>query len=323
MSARIIGNEPGLFSLADMFAFAAGAIGHLELVAENGDPHAKAKTAHGRMLLENLRIGAMQESRAIIDHAITSLLWGQSGFQVVEVDEKLAASLASTDLGGLEPKLPWPTYVVKLPAWCVCEGFDGLPERLTFAVLSTYQNVGDPRVRIDAFGERQTSIATVYKDLAKLAKGLELDDVTEYDGPRDKPKDYADKAIAQLIARLCVGVAVEMEAAPKFAKRRAALLSERFTMRDKAAGHAAATWVLSRPVKIDCCKAVEEELEAVRQGHARGPLRVRTLVRGHWKRQVCGPKRADRKVIHVEPFWRGCKDAPIPIRPHVMGEETS
>lgn len=43
---------------------------------------------------------------------------------------------------------------------------------------------------------------------------------------------------------------------------------------------------------------------------------VRTLVSGHWKMQACGPRWTERKLIRVEPFWRGPMDGPVtnPIR---------
>lgn len=41
------------------------------------------------------------------------------------------------------------------------------------------------------------------------------------------------------------------------------------------------------------------------------PLLVRTLVSGHWKMQPCGPKQSERKLIRIEPFWRGPLDAPV------------
>ena len=39
-------------------------------------------------------------------------------------------------------------------------------------------------------------------------------------------------------------------------------------------------------------------------------LTVRTLVTGHWRRQVCGPRNTERKLIFVRPFWRGPEGAP-------------
>jgi hypothetical protein len=49
---------------------------------------------------------------------------------------------------------------------------------------------------------------------------------------------------------------------------------------------------------------------------ARGPLVVRTLVAGHWRNQVCGAGRQERRLTWIEPFWRGPESGPIsnPIR---------
>lgn len=43
---------------------------------------------------------------------------------------------------------------------------------------------------------------------------------------------------------------------------------------------------------------------------------VRTLVQGHWRNQACGPKFSERKLIWIEPFWRGpdLAEATNPIR---------
>lgn len=48
----------------------------------------------------------------------------------------------------------------------------------------------------------------------------------------------------------------------------------------------------------------------------RGPITVRTLVTGHYRNQVCGIGRQDRKRIWIQPFWRGSSEDPEsnPIR---------
>lgn len=40
-------------------------------------------------------------------------------------------------------------------------------------------------------------------------------------------------------------------------------------------------------------------------------ITVRTLVSGHWRNQPCGAGHLDRKVIWIEPFWRGPEAAPL------------
>jgi hypothetical protein len=40
-------------------------------------------------------------------------------------------------------------------------------------------------------------------------------------------------------------------------------------------------------------------------------LSVRTIVRGHWRKQHYGPRMSEKKVIWIKPHWKGPKDAPI------------
>ena len=41
---------------------------------------------------------------------------------------------------------------------------------------------------------------------------------------------------------------------------------------------------------------------------------VQTYVHGHWKRVAVGAGRAQRKLVHIQPYWRGDPDAPISTR---------
>jgi hypothetical protein len=52
-------------------------------------------------------------------------------------------------------------------------------------------------------------------------------------------------------------------------------------------------------------------MESAESTDAGGKLFVRSLVAGHWKMQPCGEGRKDRKLIRIEPYWRGPLDAPV------------
>jgi len=47
-----------------------------------------------------------------------------------------------------------------------------------------------------------------------------------------------------------------------------------------------------------------------------GPLTYRTIVRGHWKRQVSGEGRSERKTIWIRPYVRGSEDLPQALIGH-------
>jgi hypothetical protein len=77
--------------------------------------------------------------------------------------------------------------------------------------------------------------------------------------------------------------------------------------------------LVGRPIDVDCRKAVQAYIDGSADQHA--PPSVQTLVRGHYKRQVIGVARSGRKVIWVEPYWRGPEDAPILARPYKIGKD--
>jgi hypothetical protein len=68
---------------------------------------------------------------------------------------------------------------------------------------------------------------------------------------------------------------------------------------------------------LDCRPAVHRYMG----GSASAPPAVQSIVRGHFKRQVVGISRAGRRVIWIEPYWRGPEDAPILARPYKIGPQ--
>lgn len=45
---------------------------------------------------------------------------------------------------------------------------------------------------------------------------------------------------------------------------------------------------------------------------------VQFLVRGHWRNQVCGAGRADRRYIWIEPYWKGPEESRVLLRTHFL-----
>jgi hypothetical protein len=77
------------------------------------------------------------------------------------------------------------------------------------------------------------------------------------------------------------------------------------------------TFNLGQPVVID----LREKVAGYIRGE-RSKAEVRTLVRGHFKRQHFGKGNEHVKVIWREPFWRGDEGLPIVApRPHVIKAE--
>jgi hypothetical protein len=77
--------------------------------------------------------------------------------------------------------------------------------------------------------------------------------------------------------------------------------------------------IIGRPLSV---KGFAERIREYCKNGSHVPA-FQVLVRGHIKRQVVGVGRTGRKVIWIEPYWRGPEDAPILARPHLIGEKTS
>lgn len=72
--------------------------------------------------------------------------------------------------------------------------------------------------------------------------------------------------------------------------------------------------VCGRPITVN----LRDMVHAQARGETRrsAPSMFQACVRGHYKRQVIGVGRSGRKVIWVEPYWRGPEGAPLLVRPY-------
>ncbi len=170
-------------------------------------------------------------------------------------------------------------------------------------------------VRIDAYSSCGVSVHSCFEDLDALAEKDRACNDGYVHGPLDLHMVSMDERANQMIYRLLVGLMLELERSPpgsEHAPRR----PRRFAMRKGKS--VASHWALIRPVTVDCRASVRE---FVAMGGS-APT-VRTMVRGHWKRQVCGPGGTDRRLVRIEPYWRGPEDGPVAVRSHVVGRVTS
>jgi hypothetical protein len=64
-------------------------------------------------------------------------------------------------------------------------------------------------------------------------------------------------------------------------------------------------WRLGQTIKLGLQH--KAAIRGMLRGERSGPA-VRFMVRGHWRNQPCGPGKKDRKLIRIEPFWKGPTD---------------
>lgn len=133
--------------------------------------------------------------------------------------------------------------------------------------------------------------------------------------------DY-DKQTMALIGRLIINVCLAVSDPTKVKPIGAghAQWQSRSSMKGarRAPFPSCRTFQVGTPVKHD----FREHVRAFARGE-RSKLSVQSLISGHFKMQPHGPQRSLRKLIWLEPYWRGPEDAPIPLRPHLLGAQSA
>jgi hypothetical protein len=236
------------------------------------------------------------------------LAWTMTGFQRVVVGHKLAASLMATHAGEDPDVLacaPWDAYTIEIPPEVMRVSLAGLDGSLD--VVAVWRHRPEAIARFVALS-RGSDIAIA----GKLAFPLPEFEHWSVELPREE-ETLVIRA-RDCLARLIVGTELEMTDrslvhAPPTATHRA-------TADSKAPS---GVHRLLREVRIDCRSALASYLA----GQRRASPSVQTLVRGHFKRVAHGAARAERKWVHIEPYWRGPEDAPLAIRPHRLPDGAS
>jgi hypothetical protein len=222
---------------------------------------------------------------------------------MVEPSHRLAASLMATnvphDASALDISMPWSCFAFYVPAGLISDA-----TRLAFVVKRSSDVIG-----MLSFGTFLHLGAE--PSLTSWAQHERVNDIGDFTAEETQRSDRE----TLMFGRLLVGICAEMgthrpskEHATRNSGPKKTSQARQFT-----------TFKLSRDVRVDVRKAVRDYVEGRTN---RGPT-VQILVRGHWKSQVHGPERSQRKMIHVEPYWRGPEDAPVAVRVHRIDERPS
>lgn len=271
------------------------------------------------------------ELRDPVARGITGALYhlARSAFPTVVMSTALAASLCATSAPGIVPEWPFEALSIRLPdrllpvvepdgteTWLehvlLCR--DPIDLAIPLSVVSEAAGNAadnDPRfgaerrIWVRAMSTRGTMfghMANYTSDLAKEWRHVQFDGGSIEQEP-------IDRRSMDMVGRLALGVLLEFEREEHRAKRASGP-----NKRDRRGPPRAWVFQFCRGVKCDVRAAVTDYC----RGGGSSPS-VQTLVRGHWKNQVCGQARTGRKRIHVEPYWRGPEDAPIAVRATKIG----
>lgn len=240
-----------------------------------------------------------------------ALAWCESGFPTVTVGHRLAASLMCTSYTDDVRQLvhaPWPCFHLAVPTGVLQQEAD----------LLVWSQPGGVRVLTFLYAPFIASASSLLIEtehqVGDYAESDSINDIKYVTLETDPIPDNTELTVreARLRGRFLVGACIELDM-PKI--RETIVLGPRYKTGINRRGEPA-SWVfqLSRPVTID----LREQVRSYVTGARGGTLSMQHLVRGHWKRQPVGPERLDRKWIHIEPYWRGDENAPLPLRTHVV-----
>jgi hypothetical protein len=233
--------------------------------------------------------------------------WAQYGFNVFELTHGLSAGLLLTDPGEYDHeqfKLPFPALLIRIPPGTIPVWGVG-QEMVWAASIWTYlyeDTEGDPSIRVTL----RTNVGTDLWFRRKL-KALYLDTrpfcpLISPGASMAKEDDISfDRAI-----RILRNLASWLQSTGGMEKRSTQSRPPR--KKGEPEPVSANTWVLGKEVKLS--RELREAATEIAQGSKREgwELRVRYIVRGHWRNQAHGPNRSLRRQQWIEPFWKGPED---------------
>lgn len=261
--------------------------------------------------------------------------WARDGFPVIQMPHTYTAALlvtrASEDVVE-QVRPPFDSFLIEVPDGLIF--LEDKPNHSLAAVayLLVYK-LENPKVHEGwswGYHAYSRSGFNLFRYGVRAAELLPPDIPDVLPGVVDRPRNDdrgpfsydltdQDKRAMALIGRLIVNVCLAFSN-PENVKARPTPTRHRITAKlsGRPSVPAARTFVLGKPVVHD----FRAHVRAYSEGASRAPVSVRIVVAGHWKHQPYGPGLSLRKVIWVEPYWRGPEDAPIAIRPHVIERET-
>lgn len=225
--------------------------------------------------------------------------WAACGFPLVEPSHRLAASLMSTSVPAEHAEeflaMPWRSFAFVVPSGLI----------LDEPCLALAGRAADGRVGMMSFATgMQIGTEPSLVDWNRIAFVNADGDWTDID------VDRAERE-ALMFGRLLVGLCAELTA-----HRPAAPIS---TQAGKRSGRQREDslpkiFKLTRNVSVDVRQSIRDFIDG---RAAKGPT-LRVLVRGHWRLQPCGAGSESRKMIQIEPYWRGDEGAPVAVRSHIV-----
>lgn len=239
--------------------------------------------------------------------------WAQCGFVTLDaIDDAYAAALACSDPGELDPAdIMMPArstmFMLRLPgAWgAICSYQE--PDLIAVAPRMARRRAF-MMVFMHDQGMLYLGASTMWDVLCGKIVTCERGSETDI-----LPIDDAQTRLLEAARRLVLGLILAYPVKSNWTYEGVRLARVK-KLRGHEPSHRLA--ILGRPVRTD----VREGLRRFLGGEGKSPT-VQFLVRGHYRNQPHGPQNSKRKIIWIQPHWKGPEEGLILARPHAIGPE--
>lgn len=296
--------------------------------AKHGEPPGLQAMQDGtRFGVREMYVSSTTHKRLIAEAVgVFAVTWAQHAFQKLQTSHTYAAALMCSDasrdvLNDLE--LPWLAFMVHVPNGMLTLKEDGKTVDFTRCLVVTCPEplAGEPGASLVLYDPSTESASRILLHGGDSLGELLFDEPEAFMGSDEDGGSALERNVPRvqrifaMAKRLVAGLVLAMQNADNFKTRSVAARTSLRKRENPEPAHRVT--VIGKPLRIDCRDSVRKYLDATTRSHA--PPSVQTLVRGHHKRQVMGVARSLRKVIWVEPYWRGPEDAPILTKPKKVG----
>lgn len=264
-------------------------------------------------------MGLVYRSALMIPHEQMRIMWAarwvDQGCPRFVVEGPFAALLMSTDAGPEVAEMvvpPWKSFLIEIPLGLLpC--YNDRTEKTIYLNRLCVQHVvtsdghpvwnlvveGEDGLQLWRHGVRTEQLLQVDREDA-----WQREDASEFLQDMGTQDERNLLMAGRLVVSLCLALSdPTVQREQKKTKGRGV---SKFRL--NKSGPEIRTFVVGKPVSIDCRQTVRDYVEGKKRG---GRVTVQFLVRGHWRNQPHGPGNSLRKVIHIEPYWKGPEDGKI------------
>ena len=219
------------------------------------------------------------------------LAWAYAGYNVFELSNDFVAAMLLTDPREIrfdDLRTPFPGILITIPSG-FATGIEGLPyTKLHLSYVDGAWNL----YATDGTHVLDTSVGKRQALSWDFLESLETEEPEEITG--------ADADVVRTIRQIAFGMLAYVTTVDRAVEERA--VTTRSKKRPREEGPRPRVHDVGRTVKIDPIL-----VKYARAGSREVTLQIkhRFIVRGHYRNQVHGPGHRDRKLIWIEPFWKG------------------